>query len=38
LDCLNDMQHVLQYEHCIIHSYIYGDQSTRVIRSMIAIC
>lgn len=27
LDCLNDLQHVLQYEYCIINSYIYGDQS-----------
>ncbi|EXM14809.1 hypothetical protein V3481_018353 [Fusarium oxysporum f. sp. vasinfectum] len=32
LDCLNDMQHVLQYEHCIIHSYIYGDQSYHMWR------
>ncbi|RDW58384.1 hypothetical protein BP5796_12314 [Coleophoma crateriformis] len=27
LDCLNDMQLVLQYENCIVHSQVYGDQN-----------
>lgn len=27
LDCLNDLQLMLQYENFIIHSYIDGDQS-----------
>lgn len=38
LDCLNDLQHVLQYEHCIVHSYIYGDQSTRATQFIMTIC
>ncbi|KAH6664578.1 hypothetical protein B0J14DRAFT_630429 [Halenospora varia] len=27
LDCLNDLQLVLQYENFIVHSQVYGDQS-----------
>lgn len=27
LDCLNDLQLVLQYENCIVHSQVDGDQS-----------
>lgn len=27
LDCLNDLQLFLQYERCIVHSYVDGDQS-----------
>ncbi|KAI8712229.1 hypothetical protein NCS52_01320600 [Fusarium sp. LHS14.1] len=34
LDCLNDLQHVLQYEYCIINSYVYGDQSYHMWRNV----
>ncbi|KAJ5821717.1 uncharacterized protein N7525_011001, partial [Penicillium rubens] len=27
LDCLNDLQLVLQYENCIVHTHVDGDQS-----------
>jgi hypothetical protein len=27
IDCLNDLQLIFQYEHWIVMSYIYGDQS-----------
>ncbi|KUJ09037.1 uncharacterized protein LY89DRAFT_318376 [Mollisia scopiformis] len=27
LDCLNDLQLIFQYEHWILMSYVYGDQS-----------
>lgn len=27
LDCLNDLQLVLQYENFIVYSQVYGDQS-----------
>ena len=27
LDCLNDLQLIFQYEHWIVLSYVYGDQS-----------
>lgn len=32
LDCLNDLQLVFQYEHWIVLSYVYGDQSKHVVQ------
>ncbi|KAH8421601.1 ATP adenylyltransferase, partial [Colletotrichum scovillei] len=34
IDCLNDLQLFLQYERCIIHSYVDGDQSYNLWRSL----
>ncbi|KFY86638.1 hypothetical protein V500_07501 [Pseudogymnoascus sp. VKM F-4518 (FW-2643)] len=34
LDCLNDLQLVLQYENFIVHSQVYGDQSYHSWRRM----
>ncbi|KFY41746.1 hypothetical protein V495_04814 [Pseudogymnoascus sp. VKM F-4514 (FW-929)] len=34
LDCLNDLQLILQYENFIIYSQVYGDQSYRSWRRM----
>lgn len=33
LDCLNDLQLVLQYEHFLVHSNVSGDQSKLCCRS-----
>ena len=33
LDCLNDMQLLLQYENWIIHTFLDGDQSKQTFRS-----
>ncbi|KAH8585313.1 hypothetical protein B0O99DRAFT_657354 [Bisporella sp. PMI_857] len=30
LDCLNDLQLILQYESFIVHSQVYGDQNKRI--------
>lgn len=30
LDCLNDLQIIIQYESFIVHTLVYGDQSTHV--------
>lgn len=32
LDCLNDLQLVLQYETCTVHSLVDGDQSKFLLR------
>ncbi|KAF4883836.1 hypothetical protein CGCF415_v013930 [Colletotrichum fructicola] len=34
MDCLNDLQLFIQYERCIIHSYVDGDQSYNLWRTM----
>lgn len=31
LDCLNDLQAILQYENFILHSQVHGDQSKSII-------
>ncbi|KAI5924560.1 hypothetical protein F4810DRAFT_129970 [Camillea tinctor] len=34
LDCLNDLQHICQYENFIIHSYMNGDHSYHLWRRL----
>ncbi|KAJ5103640.1 hypothetical protein N7532_004169 [Penicillium argentinense] len=34
LDCLNDLQLILQYENFIVHSYVDGDQSYHAWRKL----